>query len=84
MFFDGYAQEGACPENSRGHIRENRFRHNFASPYDVVGTPTAQTQRRFCGKCHVLVTTGASEGRCAGGKCHFAPAYAFALPHLKP
>lgn len=84
MYFDGYQFKGRCPAGG-GHQREERFRHNFAVPHSVPGTPSAQTEWRFCNKCHAMFYNGYTQkGRCAAGGEHFAQGYDFVLPHQRP
>ena len=85
MFFDGSPSKGRCPGSRNGHRRESRFGHNFGLPHDVPGTPTAQTQWRFCNKCFAMFYDGyPQKGRCSAGGAHFAQGYGFVLPHRRP
>jgi len=84
MFFDGYQTKGRCPAGG-GHRREDRFRDTFALPHSVPGTPRAQTEWRFCGKCQVMFYNGyPAKGRCTAGGEHNAQGYEFVLPHQRP
>ena len=58
--------------------------HQFRLPFDVPGTPTAQTNWRFCNKCYAMFYNGyCGKGRCAAGGGHVAQGYNFVLPHSR-
>jgi hypothetical protein len=60
------------------------FLFAFALPHSVPGTPTAQTEWRYCHKCQVMFYDGYREkGRCPPGGAHVAKGYNFVLPHFK-
>ncbi len=81
MFFDGYPDKGRCPGADGGHGR-TRSSEDFALPHDVPGTASAQTEWRFCNKCHVMFYDGyEAKGTCAAGGGHVAQGYGFVLPH---
>jgi hypothetical protein len=79
MFYNGYAQKGACPGGG-GHFAQG---YGFVLPHDVPGTPTQQTDWRYCRKCHVMFYDGYEQkGLCAAGGGHWAQGYMFVLPHV--
>lgn len=83
LFFNGYRDKGHCPANARGHVSDGSS--DYVLPHDVPGTPTAQTQWRFCDKCHGMFYDGyADKGRCPAGGGHRAQGYDFVLPHVRP
>ncbi|WP_415803174.1 LGFP repeat-containing protein [Cytobacillus oceanisediminis] len=78
MFYDGYPDKGKCPAGG-GH---QAIGYNFVLPHDVPGTPTAQTDWRYCGKCHAMFYDGyPDKGKCPAGGGHQAIGYNFVLPH---
>ena len=81
MFFDGYQNKGVCAAGG-GHQAGNRI-HEFALPHDVPGTSNAQTDWRFCDKCHAMFYAGPNypTGVCPAGGGHNAAGYNFVLPH---
>ena len=88
LFFDGYRSKGHCSANSiGGHAA--RSSSGYLLPHDVPGTPTAQTEWRFCNKCYAMFYDGYGErgtekGKCPAGGGHMAPGYGFVLPHERP
>ena len=81
MFFNGYAEKGACPGGG-GHVAQG---FNFMLPHDVGGTATAQEAWRFCQSCHGMFFDGyADKGACAAGGGHVAQGFNFVLPHDRP
>ncbi|MGO1068367.1 hypothetical protein [Lysobacter sp. CA199] len=88
LFFNGYRNKGACSANGRkGH--EALGSGGYLVPHDVPGTPTAQTEWRFCNKCHAMFydgygERGAEKGQCPAGGGHIAQGYGFVLPHSRP
>ena len=81
LFYAGYPQQGRCPATQRAHEADRMF--HYVLPHDMPGTPKAQNQWRFCGKCFAMFYDGyASKGVCAADKQgHVAQGYDFALPH---
>lgn len=84
MFYNGYKTKGRCKAGS-GHVAAGAFNamgKNYLLPYDAAGTPTAQTEWRYCNKCFVIFYNGyPTKGRCAAGNAHVAQGYNFTLPH---
>lgn len=84
MFYNGFKSKGRC--TARGaHVAAGAHDaqgKNFLLPYDAAGTPTAQTEWRFCNKCFVIFYNGfTTKGRCTAGGAHVAQGYNFTLPH---
>ncbi|MFF0033964.1 CAP domain-containing protein [Streptomyces avermitilis] len=87
VFFYGTEQPnddqetGICPF-SGGHIPRGYW---FTLPHDVAGTPEAQTDWRFCGKCRAMFFDGyPQKGACPATGVHQAAGYNFVLPHQPP
>ena len=81
MFFNGYADKGACSVGG-GHEAQG---YDFDLPYDLPETPKAQSAWRYCQKCHVMFFDGyPDKGHCAAGGGHAAQGYVFTLPHDLP
>jgi hypothetical protein len=91
LFYSGaggnyYRQNQRCPGGGL-HLP---LGYNFVLPHDVPGTPTAQTDWRFCGKCNGLFYSGAGGNyyrqsqRCPGGGLHLPLGYNFVIPHQPP
>lgn len=89
MFYNGLPKKGLCPSVSNVHNgvkgfgpHEANSTFKYVLPHDVVGTPTAQTGWRGCGKCSAMFYDGfPAKGRCPGGEGHLAAGYKFVLPH---
>jgi len=89
MFFNGYQEKGHCPAikvvragipSFGAHKADDSFRYVLA--HDVPGTATAQTNWRYCVKCHAMFFDGyKKKGSCAAGGAHAAQGYNFVLPH---
>ena len=76
MFFDGYANKGACPAGG-GHGAAGFV---FVLPHDVADRGLTQKEWRYCGKCHALFYNGVqNKGRCAAGGFHTPENYNFVL-----
>jgi hypothetical protein len=76
MFFDGYANKGACPAGG-GHGAAGFV---FVLPHDVADKGLSQKEWRYCGKCHALFYNGTqNKGRCAAGGAHTPENYNFVL-----
>ena len=57
----------------------------YVLPHGINGTPTAQTEWRFCRKCYAMFYDGyEKKGTCPAGGAHFAQGYGFVLPHERP
>jgi hypothetical protein len=83
MFYNGYPTKGRCPAANMGHVANTSF--EYVLPHDVRGTPTAQTNWRFCNKCFAMFYDGyPNKGRCPVGAGHVAQGYNFVLPHIRP
>ncbi|HEX6684826.1 MAG TPA: CAP domain-containing protein [Candidatus Limnocylindrales bacterium] len=88
MFFSGpngtyYRENQRCPAGGL----HNPLGYNFVLPHDVPGTPTAQPDWRFCGKCNGMFFSGPNgtyyrdNQRCPAGELHNPLGYNFVLPH---
>jgi hypothetical protein len=81
MVFNGYREKGRCAAGG-GHRADTDLDSNYAIPHDIPGTPTAQTDWRFCNKCQAMFYNGyPAKGNCAAGGPHVAQGYGFVLPH---
>jgi len=60
--------------------------YQFRLPFDVPGTPTAQTNWRSCKTCQAMFYNGYREkGRCPAGGAHIADnTFRYVLPHDVP
>ncbi len=84
MFFNGYQEKGRCAAGG-GHKADTDPDNNYAIPHDIPGTPTKQTDWRFCNKCQAMFYDGyPAKGTCAAGGSHVAQGYNFVLPHNRP
>lgn len=77
LFFDGYAQKGACPAGD-GHAAQGFM---FVLPHDIGAGGPFQGFWRYCQKCHVMFfdESKTDKGRCAAGGGHSAAGYFFVL-----
>ena len=93
MFYLG--AEGSSYEKRRGVCAAGGVHepagYNFVLPHDVPGTPTAQTDWRYCNKCQSMFYLGAEgssyekrRGVCAAGGVHEPAGYNFVLPWYTP
>ena len=84
LFFNYYKEnKGHCPAGG-GH-RWNKGKDpdwRYLLTHDVPGTPTTQSDWRFCSKCYAMFYDGyADKGHCAAGGGHLAQGFNFVLPH---
>jgi hypothetical protein len=84
MFFNGYRGKGRCAAGGV-HKADTNPDFNHAIPHDIPGTPTNQTDWRFCNKCYTMFYDGyTAKGICAAAGSHQAQGYNFVLPHDRP
>lgn len=79
LYFDGFADKGACPAGG-GHVAAG---WTFYLPHDHAGPFGGQNAWRFCARCHAMFWSGdpANQGVCRAGGRHAAAGYDFFLPH---
>jgi hypothetical protein len=81
LFFDGYAEKGACPAGAM-HSAQG---YNFVLRHEAPKTSNEQTDWRFCRKCAAMFYDGTNDkGVCAAGGAHNAEGFNFSLPHDAP
>ena len=83
LFFNGYfPRKGRCPAGGEHGWKKTDDTFQYVLPHDVPGTPTAQTDWRFCEKCYAMFYDGyPDKGHCAAGGGHLAQGFNFVLPH---